>query len=49
LRQCLTINLIEGAPWQETELIMKEIAVLMEVSAVGINETLQRQIIIPDI
>jgi anaerobic magnesium-protoporphyrin IX monomethyl ester cyclase len=47
LRQRLTIKLIESAPWEQSEVILKKMAVLMELPGEGIGEHLRNEIILP--
>ncbi len=44
LRQQLTIKLIEKAPWEQIEPILRSIAFQMDVSPEGIGEGLTREI-----
>jgi anaerobic magnesium-protoporphyrin IX monomethyl ester cyclase len=45
LRQQLTINFIENSPWQRSEVVLREMAKLMEMTEKGIGEKLISEII----
>jgi len=47
LRQQLTIKLMDNAPWEQTEIIIREMTVLMELPVEGIVDQLRNEIIIP--
>lgn len=49
LRQQLTVKLIEKAPWNQIETILKNMAQLMEFSVDKIGEHLKDEIVVPDI
>ncbi len=47
LRQQLTIKLMESAPWEQIEPILKSMAVQMELPIDGIGEQLRKEILVP--
>jgi p-methyltransferase len=49
LRHSLTIKLLEKAPWDEIEPILREIALGMELQVCGIPPDFLREILVPDI
>jgi anaerobic magnesium-protoporphyrin IX monomethyl ester cyclase len=49
LRQQLTIKLVENAPWENIEPILKSMAQLMELPVDGIRESLRHEILAPSL
>ncbi len=47
LRQQVTINLMDNAPWDQTEVILREMTALMELPVEGIGERLRGELCAP--